>query len=44
MDYTPAQCETQDSKTVFFDIPYTEADDHDETWKWFDLLATAVGK
>ena len=29
---------------VVFDIPYTEADDHDETHLAFEILSAAVGK
>ena len=29
---------------VAFDIPYTEADDHDETHLAFEILSAAVGK
>ena len=29
--------------TVRFDIPYTEADDYDETWMVYQMFQTAVG-
>jgi len=31
-------------QTVIFDVPYTEADDHDETHLAYEILSAAAGK
>jgi hypothetical protein len=35
---------TAGAQTVIFNVPYTEADDHDETHLAYELLSAAAGK
>ncbi len=35
---------TAGSQAVIFNVPYTEADDHDETHLAYELLSAAAGK
>jgi len=43
MEYLSVTCELASGETVIFDIPYTEADDYDDTWMIFDMFNKAVG-
>lgn len=36
-------CDLDDGNTAIFDVPFTEADDYDETWMLFDLFNRSVG-
>ena len=39
----PAACELNEGNTVVFDIPWTEADDYDETWQVYQMFQSVVG-
>lgn len=42
MIYVPAVCDTPDGDR-FFDVPFTEADDHTNTQQAYLLYASTVG-
>lgn len=43
MTYIPVTCELAEGDTVVLDVPFTEADDHDETWQTYVLYQSTVG-
>ncbi len=42
-DFIPLTCNLNEGGTVIFDVPYTEADDHDNTDLLFELFSSVVG-
>jgi hypothetical protein len=43
VEYLPVTCELNDENVVLFDVPWTEADDHDATWTLYQMFQTTVG-
>jgi hypothetical protein len=42
-EFIPLTCNLNEGGTVIFDVPYTEADDVEETFTLYDLFSSLVG-
>jgi hypothetical protein len=41
--YIGVTCTLADATEVVFDVPYSEADDHDETYLAYEMMQAAAG-